>query len=262
MGYEKKQGALLGECPCWRCSSAWGALADGAGAEVAGVGDEALVVGAAADGEAVEVDAVAVPVGGDADFGAFLDAEDGLGEDAGLGLGAVDEDVGFVGRVGADDGGIVVDGNVDLEGVGEGGGAELDFGEVALGDDEVFVVDGGGTGGVGVDAVPVEVDEDVAFGGAFAAGDFVEAESDGGDELAGEGADGTEAGADELLGLGVEVVDLTFVGAHDGLAFPEGADDGADFSDESVKDSLLYFSHDLVGFGWFYVNVSFVFFER
>ena len=75
-------------------------------------------------------------------------------------------------------------------------------------------------------------------------------------DLAREGVDSTEAGADELLGLGVEVVDLTFVGAHDGLAFPEGADDGADFSDESVKDSLLNFSHNCLVFGWLIFGVK------
>ena len=236
--------------PIWKKKSAGGTpqhsldSANRPAAEVAAVADEAGIVDAGADTEAVDVDAVAVPVGGHADLGAFLDTEDRLREDAGLGLGAVDEDIGFVGGVGADDGGVVADGDVDLEGIGGGDGTELNLGEVALGDDEVLVVDGGGTRSVGVDAVPVHLDEDVAFGGAAAASHLEEAQADGREEGTGQAVDGTEAGADELLRLAVTVVHLALVGAHHRFAFPKRTHNGSYFSNESVKDSPTNFCHN------------------
>lgn len=223
-------------------------LADGGSAEVAAVGDAASVVGASADGEAVDVDAVAVPVGGHVDLGVFLGTEDRLREDTGFGLGAVDEDIGFVGSVGADGGGVVGDGHVDLEGVGGGDGAELDFGEITLSDDEVLVVDGHAARSVGVDVVPVEADEDVALGELTAARDVAEATLDGGEELTGEGADASEASADELLRLGVGVMNVFLVGTHNSLAFPVSTDDGTDFADEAVEDTHLNFTHSCKSF--------------
>ena len=234
----------------------WRGLGDGAAAEVTAVGDDTLVVGTSADGEAPDVDAVAVPVGGDGAGDGLVGTHLHVAEHAGTCLGAVDEEVDLVAGVGADDFGAVGHGDFDAEGVGEGGGAELCLGEVAHGDDELGVVDGGGTWGVGVDAAPVFVDEDVAFGGALAACYLEEADADGREEGAGEAVDGAEAGADEFLSFAVGVVDLTFVGTHDGLAFPKGTDYGSDFSDESVKDSLLNFSHNCLVFGWLIFGVK------
>ena len=239
---EKRKGAREGSLGVMVVSGE--GLGDGPGAEVAGVGDVAEVVGAAADGEAVDVDAVAVPVVGDEedDFlvGAFL----GLGEEALAGLGVVDEEVGVVVGIGADDRGAVGQGDGDLEGVFEGGGAELDLGEVSAGDLELVVVDGGGAGGGGMDVVPVGADEDVALGGASAASYPSETQTNGREEGGRKTVDGTETGADEELGLAVGITNLAFVAAHHRLAFPKGTDYGSDFSDESVKDSLLYFSHN------------------
>ena len=221
-----------------------GLLADGAGAEVAGVGDFAFVVGAGADGEAPDVDAVAVPVGGDGAGDGLVGTHLHVAEHAGTCLGAVDEEVDLVAGVGTDDLGAVGHGDFDAEWVGEGGGAELCLGEVAHGDDELGVVDGGGTWGVGVDAAPVFVDEDVAFGGALATCHLEEADADGGEEGAGEAVDGAETGLDEGLCLRGGVGTLgAHVGAHDGFAFPKGTDDGSDFSIESIEDSHTNFSH-------------------
>ena len=67
-------------------------LGDGAGAEVTAFGDDALVVGTGADGEAPDVDAVTVPVGGDEGLDGFVGTGDHVAHDSGTGYGAVDDD--------------------------------------------------------------------------------------------------------------------------------------------------------------------------
>ena len=189
------------------------------------------------------MDAVAVPVGGDVDGDVLVDADTGVAEDTGTSLGAVDEDEGGVVAVGTDNRGAVVDGDIDLQRVLERGVAILYFGEVALGDYEVFVVDGGAARDVAVDVAPVLLDENVALSYLMSAGGGGEAFADSRDECTSETTNGSEADADNLLVIGVAVTNEFFVAAHHGLAFPEEADDRADFSDESVEDSLLNFTH-------------------
>ena len=221
-------------------------LGDGAGTEVAAVGEDASELGVlcAALGEAVDVDAVAVPVGRDGDVDFLVDAH-ASGENASASLGAVNEDFGDVGAVRANHRGAVVDGDINLQRVLEGGVAVLDFGEVTPCDDQVLVVDSCAAGDVGLDVTPVFADEDVAFGHLARASHDGETFADSHEECTSETANASEANAIEPLVDGVGVTDDAFVATHYGFAFPERADHGADFSDESVKDSLLNFTHSV-----------------
>ena len=225
-------------------------LGDGAGTEVAAVGGDASELGVpgGAFGEAVDMDAVAVPVGGDGNRGGGVATLFRAVEDTGASLGAVHEDEGLVVDVGTDDRGVVVDGDVDLQRVVEGGVAELDFGEVTPCDDQVLVVDSCAAGDVAVDVAEVFADENVAFGHLARASDVGESFTDSREECTSETTCTSEADAIEPLVDGVGVTDDAFVATHYGFAFPERADHGADFSDESVKDSLLNFTHSVKEF--------------
>ena len=165
-------------------------------------------------------------------------------EDSGTGFGAVDKEDDLV--VAAAEGVLVVgvgDGDFDTEGFGEGGVAEEDVGEGAAGNLKLGVVDGGGTRGVGMDAVPVGLEEEVAGEGALGVGEMSVAEVDGGTEGVHEAVDSLETSADELLLFRVAVLDEGVVSAKDLTAFPEVADGGTEFSDLRAHVALRVFGH-------------------
>lgn len=225
--------------------------ADGATAEVAAVADDSSVVIAAADREAVQVDAVAVPVVGDAELDGTVTTGDSLGENTSGSIGAVHVQVGEVVAVGTDRDITTGDGDVDGERIVEARRAKLHLGEVTLGEGELGEVDGGGTRGVGMDEAPVFDDEDVALGHLFALGHLLEANRDGIAESTSQRGDGSEASLHKQLSLG-EVVRASALFArhrtHDGFALPERANDGADFAGETVKDAFLNFTHSCKSF--------------
>ena len=186
------------------------------------------------EGEAPDVDLHAVPVGGDVAgdgmVGTLGHACTGDGrEDAGLGIGAVDEEADRVVVGGAaDEGG--VEGDIDLLGGVELRGAEAGAMEVAAGDDEVGIVDGDGVDGVGVDEVLVVAQEEAAGGGVLVVGFLPVAEVGGRRETVGELGEGLEDGTMQLLLLGSRIFDEGVVGPEDVAAFPHGADGRTEFS--------------------------------
>ena len=136
----------------------WCASADDAGADVRGVGDEALGVAAVADGEAVAVDSEANPAGRHVHRQCTGGTQRGGREDSLLGVGLIEEHVDLVLSVGAGHVGGGGVGDAHFLRIGEDGVAEAGRREGALCAEEAAVVDLGLTAH-DVDGVFVDLDE-------------------------------------------------------------------------------------------------------
>ena len=250
-GSESSWGSVGSERAAGVAGVAGTGLADVAGADVEGVGDGVglFAVGLVGGDEAVEVDLEAVPVLGDGDVHVAGAALLGLGEEAGLGVGAVDEDVDLVVGVGGGDLEVGLPVDLDLSGSVESGGVEAYLGEGALAEGEGGVVDVEGVGTGGGDEGHVALDELADLGGGVLLEEVVEGDVDGVVEGGAELSGGGEAEALGLLRGGAGVLDVTLIGVHGPFAgAPAAANDGTDTVFEGGKDAFSWNTHSCLVF--------------
>ena len=94
-----------------------------------------------------------------------------------------------------------------------------------------------------VDKTPVFLDEVVASGHLVFPRCIGETHIEGTFESGCDMGDFRETEADKVLAAGAGIANGTLISAHGGLAFPEGANHGADLADKTVQNTLLYLAH-------------------
>ena len=204
------------------------------GAEALGGGGQTLVERGGADGEAVGHDALAVPLGGEVDGEVALAAAGAGHVAAGVAqLGAVGRDVDAVAdRDPASVEVVVVDDDGERV-AADGGFAEVDATERAVGELEVLEVEAQRLEVGAADEADVVLHEQPVLGAVQLVGLAAVAFVDGLVEVAGDEGDEGEAGAGQLLLFTLRLPAVDDEGALHVDALPVVPDDVAELSDES-----------------------------
>ena len=191
-------------------------LGDCAATKIAAVGHVASVEGVSRStlSKSIDVDAVPVPISRDMDGHFLVNALTRIGENARARLRTIDEDIRDIIAMRTDNGGRVIDGDIDLQGVLKGCIAELNFGQVALADHKVFVVNRRTSSSVAVEMPPVLFNEIATLGSLRTLADMLKSQHDSLGICSRNTSRSRERNTHHLLGVRIRIANFRIIDAH------------------------------------------------
>lgn len=220
-------------------------LGDSAATKVTAVGHVASIEGVSLStfSESIDMDAVAVPICRHMDGHFLIHAFSCAGENARTRFGTIHEDIRDVISMRTDNGGRVIDGNINLQGILKGRIAKLNFGQVALADHKVFVVNRCTSSSVAVEMSPVLFYEIAALRGLRSLADVLKSKHDCLRISSGYTSSSRERYANHFLGVRIRIANLRIIDAHNLEIAPLAEDVRARFLFQPPEVVASYNSH-------------------